>query len=189
MKTPGIHVRKLDDRSKPVVYLGKEAGTKAYRVFDPVGDKVHVSRYIVIEEHKKSPLDDEENNVARVSNLTGNFTVFGVEGDTPSYDIDEGNQIESPLHSPLHNSQFGSMSSVGSENEEGYSPEASSSSSEPHRYRSISDIYNSTEEIETGEEELFSVEVDEPSTYEQAAKKVWREAMQAKIEAIVKNDT
>ncbi|KAL8136100.1 hypothetical protein AgCh_010629 [Apium graveolens] len=186
MKTPGIHARKLDDRSKPVVYLGKEAGTKAYRVFDPVGDKVHVSRDIVFEEYKKWPWDGEENNDARVSKVTGNFTVFDVEGDTPSYDTDEGNQIQSPLH----DSQSGSMSSLGSENEGGYSSEASSSSSsEPRRYRSISNIYNTTEEIEAVEEELLLVEVDEPSNMSKQQKKKCHKAIGLKWVFKAKKDT
>lgn len=148
MKTPGIHVRKLDDRSKPVVYLGKEAGTKAYRVFDPAGDKVHVSRDIVFEEQKQWPWDGEGNNALRVSHVTGNFTIFGVEHDAPNYNTDSESPLQSPLQSPLPDLHFGGMNSGGSENEGGYSSEASSSShSEPRRYRSITDICNTTEEM------------------------------------------
>lgn len=34
MKIPTVHTQKLDDRSKPVIYLGKEPGTKASRLYD-----------------------------------------------------------------------------------------------------------------------------------------------------------
>lgn len=35
MKTPSANLKKLDNRSKTVVYFGKEAGTKAFRLYDP----------------------------------------------------------------------------------------------------------------------------------------------------------
>lgn len=35
MKIPGVHTRKLDDRSKVMVHLGNEPGMKAYRLLDP----------------------------------------------------------------------------------------------------------------------------------------------------------
>lgn len=34
MKVPGEKTKKLDDRSKEVINLGKEPGTKAYRMYD-----------------------------------------------------------------------------------------------------------------------------------------------------------
>lgn len=52
MKIPANKVTKLSDRSKMVVNLGKEPGTKAYRVFDPESGNVHVSRDVVFEEEK-----------------------------------------------------------------------------------------------------------------------------------------
>jgi hypothetical protein len=44
------HLSKLEDRSKKVVLLGYESGAKAYRVFDPVARRIHVSRDIVFDE-------------------------------------------------------------------------------------------------------------------------------------------
>lgn len=34
MKIPSAQVKKLGERSKPVIFLGREAGTKAYRLYD-----------------------------------------------------------------------------------------------------------------------------------------------------------
>jgi hypothetical protein len=45
---PGL--KKLDDRSTPMVFLGYEQGSKAYRLFDPVANRVHVSRDVVFDE-------------------------------------------------------------------------------------------------------------------------------------------
>lgn len=47
MKTPTVHLTKLDDRCKPVAYLGKEPGSKANRLYDPHGRAVPVSRDVV----------------------------------------------------------------------------------------------------------------------------------------------
>src|SRR6185503_13347942 len=41
------HLKKLADRSTPMVLLGIESGSKAYRLYDPVAIRVHVSRDIV----------------------------------------------------------------------------------------------------------------------------------------------
>ena len=50
MKVPSVHTTKLDNRSKLVVNLGREAGTKAYRLLDPTQGTIHVSRDVVFEE-------------------------------------------------------------------------------------------------------------------------------------------
>ena len=41
---------KLEDRSTPMVLLGYVEGTKAYRLYDPRGDKVLVSCNVVFDE-------------------------------------------------------------------------------------------------------------------------------------------
>ncbi|WVZ52426.1 hypothetical protein U9M48_003481 [Paspalum notatum var. saurae] len=45
---PGLS--KLEDRSKPMVLLGYEAGSKAYRMYDPVERRVVISRDVVFNE-------------------------------------------------------------------------------------------------------------------------------------------
>lgn len=52
MKIPSVHVKKLDDRSKRVVNLGKETRTKAYRLYYPVSNHVIVSHDVVFQETK-----------------------------------------------------------------------------------------------------------------------------------------
>ena len=44
------NLTKLEDRSTPMVFLGYTEGTKAYRLYDPRGDKVTVSRDVVFNE-------------------------------------------------------------------------------------------------------------------------------------------
>ena len=46
------HLRKLDDRSRMVINLGTQPGSKSYRVYDPVMKKVVVSRDVIFDEKK-----------------------------------------------------------------------------------------------------------------------------------------
>lgn len=52
MKIPSQQTQKLDDRSRQVINLGKEPRTKAYRLYDPTRNKVHVSRDVKFKEEK-----------------------------------------------------------------------------------------------------------------------------------------
>ena len=47
-KTKSV-LTKLEDRSTPMVLLGYEEGTKAYRLYDPCGGKVVVSRDVMFD--------------------------------------------------------------------------------------------------------------------------------------------
>ena len=50
VKTTKPGLTKLEDRSTKVVFLGYKEGSKAYRLYDPVGGKVLVSRDVVFDE-------------------------------------------------------------------------------------------------------------------------------------------
>ena len=45
-----LNLTKLEDRSTPMVLLGYEKGTKAYRLYNPRGGKVVVSCDVVFDE-------------------------------------------------------------------------------------------------------------------------------------------
>ena len=51
MKVVKGHIKKLEDRSMPLVHLGIEKGSKAYMHLDPDSGKVYVSRDFVFEEN------------------------------------------------------------------------------------------------------------------------------------------
>ncbi|KAG6499559.1 hypothetical protein ZIOFF_039349 [Zingiber officinale] len=53
VKNTTPHLKKLDDRSSPMVYLGVEEGCKAHRLFDPRHDKLQVSRDVVFQENSE----------------------------------------------------------------------------------------------------------------------------------------
>jgi hypothetical protein len=43
-------LKKLDDCRKPMVFVGYEPGSMAYRVYDPTSCRVHVSRDVIFDE-------------------------------------------------------------------------------------------------------------------------------------------
>jgi len=50
VKNTKPHLGKLQDRSTPMVLLGYEEGSKAYRLYDPKRGKVVISRDVVFDE-------------------------------------------------------------------------------------------------------------------------------------------
>jgi hypothetical protein len=52
VKTVTGHTSKLADRSTPMVMIGYEADTKAYRAYNPVNKKLVVTRDVFFEEEK-----------------------------------------------------------------------------------------------------------------------------------------
>lgn len=68
MKIPTVQTKKLDDRGKLVVYLGKEPGTKGNRLYDPATERLHVSRDVVFQENKFWPWEQNDANEATFPN-------------------------------------------------------------------------------------------------------------------------
>lgn len=168
MKIPSVHTKKLDDRSKAVVHLGREPGTKAYRLYDPENGTVHVSRDVYFEEMKEWSWKQQ----GEEPSWYGTFTITG----THSEENSGGNESYS-----LSNSNGGDTSE---NSETGSSSSSSSCSSEPKNYRSLNDIYDEIEEVEPGDE-LFFLGVEEPANYKQAIKEQeWEKAMKDEIAAI-----
>ena len=50
VKVTTPNLRKLDDRSRRMIFVGYEPGSKAYRAYDPTTRHIHISRYIVFDE-------------------------------------------------------------------------------------------------------------------------------------------
>jgi hypothetical protein len=91
MKRTGPGITKLSDRSMHVVFIGYEEGRKAYRVFDPVSKKLHITRDAVFEERR-----------------AWNWTVSGTVAQVPStitvvYATDPGQIITDDGRSMAHN--------------------------------------------------------------------------------------
>lgn len=112
MKIPNIHSKKLDDRSMQVVNLGREPGTKAYRVYDPVTKRVYVSRDVVFEESKCWPWSQQEeegsSNVETVSIINVCMPGDVVQSDTGHEQISD---VAEPQNAPPPQQTDGGISS------------------------------------------------------------------------------
>lgn len=83
----------------------------------------------------------------------------------------------------------GQPTDMGSSQESGTSSGASSTSTEPTKFRRLSEIYDEAQEVEV-ENELLLAGMDEPTDFEQEVKeRPWKLAMQHEIEAIERNNT
>ena len=51
-KKVGPAITKLSDRSIPGVFFGYEPGTKGYKIYDPVRDKLMISRDVIFDEKR-----------------------------------------------------------------------------------------------------------------------------------------
>jgi len=85
VRTTGPHLKKLEDRSRPMVYLGVDEGCKAHRLLDVINNKIIVSRDIICEE--AMTWDWSKNSVEDVS------TEFVVENELRSWSHGVGGMI------------------------------------------------------------------------------------------------
>ena len=75
-------LKKLDDRSRLLVHLGTEPGSKAYRLLDPQTRRIVVSRDVVFDETKGWNWrhdDTEKNQVGDFTVVLGTFGNHGIE--------------------------------------------------------------------------------------------------------------
>ena len=47
VKTLEKSLKKLDDQSLPMIFIGYEKGVKGYRTFDPISKTIHITRDVV----------------------------------------------------------------------------------------------------------------------------------------------
>ena len=62
VKTLGKSLRKLDDQSIPMIFIGYEKGVKGYRTFNPVSQSIHITRDAAFEEDKSWNWEDFNKN-------------------------------------------------------------------------------------------------------------------------------
>ncbi|KAJ9551322.1 LOW QUALITY PROTEIN: hypothetical protein OSB04_015367 [Centaurea solstitialis] len=202
------HLTKLSDRSETMVYLGAEPGSKAFRLFDPKKNRLHVARDVFFEENARwnwSTAKDSQPTtnpnwfnvqvVAAGEEGIGKDTESDGEHETPAPRFDS-NDSQSPLSTPsLTRSDTGNSSnssplasSTSSENSQGVSP--STYDHTPVRgFRLLSDVYARTQPVEDVQDELM-LAGDEPTTYLEAARdRDWLGAMKRELESIERNYT
>jgi hypothetical protein len=202
---------KLEDRSTMMVFIGYKPGSKAWRFYNPVTRRVHVSRDAVFEEDRAWSWNEDE---------IGDDEPFRVE-----YIAAGGAQTaagdnawpDSPLVTPEQNSPARSspgsaaMPTHGSEPRTPPVPEApravehvtpptdtpdldEEADGAPLRFRTLADLLGASPRRNADDtqlrEELLAAIGDEPPTVEEALKtEEWRAAMMEELGSIKENKT
>ncbi|XP_078439273.1 uncharacterized protein LOC144709570 [Wolffia australiana] len=139
------------------------------RCFDPVKGTVHISRDVVFEEDAKW---DWKNKGETIPELTFLPVISAISTDGE------------PNHSEVQ--VFEDISQTHQ-----YSPSQSSESEQnhPERFKSITQLYDETSPLNSGEEECM-VSAEEPVTFAEACREeAWRLAMIEEMKAIDRNST
>ena len=169
VKTLGKSLRKLDDQSIPMIFIGYEKGVKGYRTFNPISQTIHITRDAVFEE-EKSWNWEEFNQDSPAGMLTSEYSSY--------VNLDSNNSempiVSSSQDSITENSGNFSASPLSS---------SSSASSQPCKFKELSQLYEETQPIY--EEEAFLLSEEEPGNFLEALReKVWKAAMEEEFNQI-----
>lgn len=180
------HLRKLDNRSRALVHLGTEPGSKAYRLFDLDSRKLVVSRDIVFDESKgwdwTRPTKDASSEPGSFKISFGEYGNNGMREDDHSESTHENETVDEDEEEGEEESQV----PIGEETE--------NAQTEVRRSTRISkrqaylDDYIYLAEIEG--EKLLLLLNEEPYEFEDAIEeKVWKDACDDEISSIERNRT
>jgi len=214
MKVTAPNQRKLDDRSKRTIFVGYEPSSKAYRVYDPVTRRVHVSRDVVFEEAAQwSWTEGQQSGAADfvIENLTlseTTTTTTTTSTSTPARTVAAslGSPAPSAYASPVHatgNATPRGHTQLDANSIEFVSPpgagasqhlDADHDSNVPLRYRAVDNILGpathpglAARELE---EQLLLASEAEPTSFKEAMEQEnWRHAMLDEFTSIEANDT
>ncbi|GJV69782.1 zinc finger, CCHC-type containing protein [Tanacetum coccineum] len=155
------HLKKLDDRSIPLIYLGVEEGSKACRLYDPIAKKKHVSKDVRFMETKLWDWNKDEEDTSTQDTFWTSFVVDGVddENTTPvNTGINDNIDPDSPItpstytynpHSDEEQDEATISSIENSKNRFDHVP--------VRGFKNLTEIYQNTQEVET-ETLLFTEE-------------------------------
>jgi hypothetical protein len=168
-QVPKAKRRKLDDRGEKCIFVGYSKESKAYKLYNPLTNKVVVSRDVVFSEEESWNWSNKEADKENVV----------------SDESEEQPQVVTSSASPTSPSSTQRSPTSGSSSS---SDESGRGIPTPIRMGSLRDVYERTEEEETN---LFCFYADhEPLTFQEAVEEeCWRSAMEEEIHAIQKNDT
>ncbi|WVZ88092.1 hypothetical protein U9M48_034645 [Paspalum notatum var. saurae] len=159
VKVTRPHAAKLDDRSVKMVFVGYEPGSKAYRVYDPVAGRLHVSWDVIFDEARMWPW--EETGADLDDTFTVEYTVARAIGGATR-----------PTSPPQVDPELEQKDDDGA----------------PRRYCSLNDCIAAAEPRTLDPDEWLLMATDEPSTYNEAATDpAWHAAMEEEMEAIKAN--
>ncbi|XP_074337619.1 uncharacterized protein LOC141674813 [Apium graveolens] len=196
-KLPANKATKLSDRSKMVINLGKEPGTKSYRVYDPKNGSVHVSRDVIFEEGKEWHWEQNETTegVTQGEGENNNFlnsqseqsSAYENNPHSGQSSRNEGDSRNTSNISHSTESTPPSSNTPPSAHSSFFNTNSESSSEAPRRYKQLSEIYDATEEIELDDDELMLTGKVEPMNFNNAASEPsWQQTIKSEIESVEK---
>ncbi|KAG7546288.1 Zinc finger CCHC-type [Arabidopsis suecica] len=196
-KTDSQHLKKLDDRSKALVHLGTEPGSKAYRLLDPTKRRIVVSRDVVFDEKRSwnwsHSGEDKSNNAPGMFKFSlGEFGNHGlreenqeaVENRTEEENEDENSSNEDEA------SDNNNMEDIENHEQVQTQPTLRRSGRQSNKPGYLNDYVLMAEvEYEEVQRVLLSIN-EEPWDFKEAKElKVWRDACDEEISSINKNKT
>jgi hypothetical protein len=208
-KNTAPHLKKLDDRSRPVVMLGYEPGGKAYRLYDPETRKIVVSRDMVFDENTRWSWDGKDTEACATEEFIVEYFVEPTVT-TPATAPEAASPFATPA--PAEPCTPAPWTPATGASSTSTTPEPSASAvvrfatppsspdpelfdagvdpAEPHRYRSVRDLYLMEGAEPEHEERLLLTPHGEPSTFAEAEQdEHWRAAMHEELASIEANHT
>lgn len=203
VKLVGPGLTKLSDRSAKMIFIGYESGTKGYRFFNPATGKLVVGRDAIFDENVSW---DWANAAGNTDQLSGEFIVHYEDSDSNST-IGDPEPTEQSAEDAVSEDQGGAadydqaapgtpvtpQSSVAQGHVFVTPPSQDSAFSDqgPHRYRLMSELLDTTDEVQDYEYSgMCLLAADEPASVEAALEEgCWRDAMIAELKSIEQNKT
>jgi hypothetical protein len=206
------HLAKLDNRGLKTIFIGYEPESKAYRLFNPVDGRLHVSRDVIFDENTFWSWDD--NNMEEHSGEPFMVEYLITEpGEEGVHDHVMASPALSGGASPAASTNPPAPPSVPAPFQA--SPPAPTPPLVPQpvefmlprttdsnldtdnegaaRYRLIDDLRRNSQRVEIWEVEHAEVHVtsaDEPSTFVEAiSNPYWKKAMEEEMDSIISNKT
>lgn len=163
---------KLDNKSEKVIFIGYSENSKAYKLYNPISNKVIISRDVVFDEEKG--WDESLGKTSKDGPIID-------EDASTRYDDEQENE-NSPLTTPIGNHTTPNTQETLS---------SSSSSDVPRKYRSMADLMQNTQRLDFEEVVDFVLFADaDPISFDEAYQQdVWKKAMDEEINSILKNET
>lgn len=188
---PDVKRTKLDDKSIKCVLLGFSSESKAWKMYDPIEKKVHISRDVLFEEDKKWSWDSSYSGDANVElEWDGDYGYTENREETEEVEevVEEDDDIPQPEDvSPFNDAQTAEATTVGRTRK----PPIWAAD-----YTSGQELSDTEEEANMARVDWFDPEnfalmiISDPTSFGEAAKlQRWREAMNAEIQSIEKNQT
>jgi len=194
---------KLDDKSIKCILLGVSEEFKAYRLFDPISQRIIVSRDVIFQEDQKWNWDDSHTETILAdlewkddNEEHSNASLTSLEEESYTNNTSDASTITPAINPATINPALNPVSELESvptntTNRGAFSSDGRERIRRPPTWMEdyVSDQGLSDEEnVNMAHLALFSDH--DPLTYEEAVQnRKWRQAMDAEINAIMKNDT